>query len=269
MSSMPCFFGLNESWLVVSKVFLIFQPWHGEDFRLNPWDPMGQELRYQREELRRDELWPQVGKFLTRPWTMEVSRFPIHGGTPSYHPFTDGFSMIFHEINHSAIGVTPFSKTAIYLNMHIWICVFRLFGRRSHVLRQSLGSKVDAVLGTRTDSAECGAGIHNADTTYSHIQYWIWLWERQSQLPDLVSTKMTYQCFDGSKFSDPKMDSYSNPTDFIPTQILWLLASHLSPAMNQTFNLRSIEASTDEFSLWLLLARILVGVFGVWRVHWV
>ena len=50
------FFCLNESLLVVSKV---------DDFSTilgmvkifaNPWDPMGQELRYQREELRRDEL---------------------------------------------------------------------------------------------------------------------------------------------------------------------------------------------------------------------
>ena len=28
--------------------------------------------------------------------------FPIHGGTPIYHPFSIG---IYHEINHPAIGV--------------------------------------------------------------------------------------------------------------------------------------------------------------------
>ena len=36
-----------------------------------------------------------------------------NGGTPSSHPFLDG---IFHEINHPAIGVSPFMETPIYNN---------------------------------------------------------------------------------------------------------------------------------------------------------
>ena len=33
--------------------------------------------------------------------------FLSHGSTPSSHPFTDGFSTIFHGINHPAMGVPP------------------------------------------------------------------------------------------------------------------------------------------------------------------
>lgn len=146
--------------------------------------------------------------------------------------------MIFHEINHSAIGVTPFSKTAIYLNMHIWICVFRLFGRRSHVLRQSLGSKVDAVLGLGLILPSV-VREYRMLILHSHIQYWVWLWERQSQLPDLVSTKMTHQVLMGQSSQTQK---------WIATETHRLHPHADSPAARNTSRRRWIKRSICEAS---------------------
>ena len=68
--------------------------------------------------------------------------------------------------------------------------------------------------------------------------------------PGLGFNKDDIPGFDGSKLSDPKR--IGTVTHRLHPHADSLAARHLSPAMNQTFNLRSIEPSTYEFSLWLL-----------------
>ena len=43
--------------------------------------------------------------------TTDIWGGSINGGTPSHHPFIDGFSLI----NHPAIGVPPFMETPILM----------------------------------------------------------------------------------------------------------------------------------------------------------